>query len=355
MKMRSFRNEQKKDGTGNLPMNLCCSIIIFFIAIMTPAFSTLGFADEAGFYDNFGFGAFQLRTQSPAQSLRFTMLDILSGPIKAGWRTSTGMAWTNTWADMKRYTFDYEMLDSHIALSYAFNNRFEFGVFFENRSFFGGHMDNTIQEFHDLFGIGQSGRDEVEHNLSRVIIRDGQGNILTEFGADRFENNGIGLVAQYVIHPGTVLWPVICVNGQLRYALKEPDVVTDNDEPLDAYIGIALSKRLSEKWHAYSNMGYTYYGQTEFDNMELESRSVSGMLAIAYDWTANFSLLVQYLFHEGVLDDYDELGDYSHEIVFGFQYMTDHGGMVELGLIENVVNTDNSPDVGLHFAYAYRF
>jgi len=328
------------------------TFLFFIFILLMPSH---GFTEEVDFNYNFGPGAFQLRSQSPGQSLRFTMLDILSGPIDTGWRASIGAAWTNTWVDKKEYTLDYEMLDAHIAISYAFNNRFELGFFFENRSFFGGYMDNTIENFHDLFGIGQSGRDEAEHNLSRVIQRDDQGNILTEFNADKMENNGIGFVVQYVIHPGTTLWPAVWVNGQLRYALKEPDIVTDNDEPLDTYIGIGLSKRLSEKWHTYSNMGYTHYGQTEFDNMELENNALSGMLAIAYDWTPNFSLLVQYLFHEGVLNDLGKLSNYSHEIVLGFKWMTDHGGMVELGLIENIINTDNSPDVGLHFAYAYRF
>jgi len=326
---------------------------LFFTIILLMA--PKGYTEEVDSNYNFGHGPFQYRSQSPGQSLRFTMLDILSGPINAGWRTSTGAAWTNTWADKKEYTLDYEMLDAHIAISYAFNKRFELGFFFENRSFFGGYMDNTIQEFHDLFGIAQSGRDEVAHNLSRVILRDDQGLVIAEFDADKFENNGIGVIVQYVIHPGTSLWPAICVNGQLRYALKEPDIITDNDEPLDAYIGIALSKRLSEKWHTYSNVGYTHYGQTEFDSLNLESNALSGMVAVAFDWTPTFSLLVQYNFHEGVINDLGKLSNYSHEIVFGFKWMTDHGGMVELGLIENIIDTDNSPDFGIHFAYAYRF
>lgn len=331
---------------------------LFITILLSTTLSLLspqGYAQEPDFNYNFGLGSFRYRSQSPGQSLRFTMLNILSGPIKAGWRTSAGAAWTNTWADKDMYLLDYEMLDAHIAISYAFNQRFELGLFFENRSFFGGYMDNTIQEFHDLFGIGQSGRDKVEHNLSRVILRDDRGNTLTEFSADRLENNGVGLFAQYIIHPGTTLWPAICVNGQLRYALKEPDVMADSDEPLDTHVGIGLSKRLTRKWHTNFTIGYTHYGQTEFDNMELESNALSGMLSMAYDWTANFSLLVQYNFHEGVINNFDKLSNCSHEIVLGFKWMTDHGGIVELGLIENIIETYNSPDVGLHFAYAYRF
>ncbi|MBW1855523.1 MAG: DUF3187 family protein, partial [Deltaproteobacteria bacterium] len=128
-------------------------ILFFLITLLMPSH---GFTEDVDSNYNFGRGAFQYRSQSPGQSLRFTMLDILPGPINAGWRTSTGATWTNTWADNDEYTLDYEMLDAYVAVSYAFNNRFEIGFFFENRSFFGGYMDNTIQEFHDIFGIGQS-------------------------------------------------------------------------------------------------------------------------------------------------------------------------------------------------------
>ncbi len=67
--------------------------------------------------------------------------------------------------------------------------------------------------------------------------------------------------------------------------------------------------------------------------MQLESNALSGMFAVAYDWTPNFSLLVQYNFHEGVINNFGKLSNYSHEIVVGFKWMTDHGGMVELGVI----------------------
>ena len=53
--------------------------------------------------------------------------------------------------------------------------------------------------------------------------------------------------------------------------------------------------------------------------------------------------------------NFDKLSNYSHEIVVGFKWMTEHGGLIEFGVIENIIETYNSPDVGLHFAYAYRF
>ncbi len=329
--------------------------ITFTFIIITVLIPSRGFADVVDFKYNFGLGTFQCRSQSPGQSLRFTMLDIISGPINAGWRTSTGTSWTNTWAEKKNYRMDYEMVDVHVAISYGINNRFEFGFFFENRSFFGGNMDNAIEGFHDLFNINQDGRDEVDHNLSRVILRDDNRNILSEFSADKFENNGVGFVFQYILHPGTTLWPAVCINGQLRYAIKEPAVMNDHEEPFDTYIGMGLSKRFSEYWYSYFNMGYTHYGQTEFDRLEFDSDSLSGVLAIAYGWTPNLSLLVQYIFHEGVINGLDSLTQYSHEVVLGLKWITDHGGTVELGLIENIVETDNSPDVGLHFAYSFRY
>jgi len=304
---------------------------------------------------NYGLGIFMMRSQSPGPSLRFSMPYIFPSRNKSGWTTYIGADWTNVWAEKKNYTLDYEMLDIHAAVSYCFNSRFELGFFMENRFFFGGEMDNAIEKFHDLFDIAQDGRDESDQNLSRVILRDDQGTVLLEYNAEKFENNGVGLFVQYTLHHGNTRWPSISVNGQMRYALKEPDAITDDDQPLDMGIGIGLSKGFCEKWHTYFNLNFTYYGQTEFDGLAFDNNSLSGILALSYGWTPKFSLLIQYIFHEGVIHDLDSLDKYSHEVIMGFKWLLTHGGVVELGLIENIIDTDNSADVGLHFAYTYRF
>jgi hypothetical protein len=111
-----------------------------------------------------------------------------------------------------------------------------------------------------------------------------------------------------------------------------------------------MSKRLTEKWYTYAYVGYTFYGHTEF-----EGDALSEILAIAYNWIVNFSLLAQYLYHDGVIKDFSSLSDPSYEVDLGFKWRLSHGGIVGFGLIVNIIAQDNSPDFGLHLAWACSF
>lgn len=331
-------------------------IIIFSVLLINLALPANSFSDEAGFDYNYGFGILQLRSQSPAQSLRLTMPSVIPGAFKPGiFDVHTSLTWTNVWVDNSRVALDYEMLDTHIAVSYGINKQFGLGIAFDQRNYFGGGMDNFIQEFHDLFGIGQNGRDRVDRNLSRIIRYDDQGNIIFETDDLSFlENNGISLITQYILSHGTNRLPAIGVSGVLRYGLNTSSS-EDNHEPLDWSIGIGLSKRWSDTWYTYSYLGYTNYGQTEMFGQEFKDESISFMLAFAWQWKPNFSILFQYVFSEGVVKDLGSLSDPSHEMNLGFKWQLSSGSIIEFALIENVITLDNSPDFGLHLALSYPF
>ena len=314
------------------------------------------FSNEAGFDYNYGLGILQLRSQSPAQSLRLTMPSIIPGAFKPGsFGVHAGTTWTNVWVDRSEVALDYEMLDTHIAVSYGINQRLGLGMAFDQRNYFSGAMDNFIQEFHDLCGIDQNGRDKVDRNLSRIIRYDDQGNIIFQTDdLSNMENNGISLVAQYILSHGTRRWPAIGVSGLLRYGLNTPSS-EDNHEPLDWNIGIGLSKRLTNTWYMYSHLCYTNFGQTELFGLEFEGDAISFMLALACQWKPNFSILLQYVFSEGVVKDFGSLSDSSHEVNIGFKWQLSSGSIIEFALVENIITFDNSPDFGLHLAFSHPF
>jgi Protein of unknown function (DUF3187) len=333
------------------PLPLLLSVLLISLALPPNIFS-----DETGFDYNYGPGTLQLRSQSPAQSLRLTMANIVPGAIKpAELDFHAGTTWTNVWVDSSEVALDYEMLDTHIAVSYGINKRLVLAMAFDQRNYFGGAMDNFIQEFHDLFGIDQNGRDKVDRNLSRIIRYDDQGNIIFQTDdLSNMENNGISFVAQYILSHGTRSWPAIGISGMLRYGLNTPPS-EDNHEPLDWNIGIGLSKRLTNSWYMYSNLCYTNFGQTELFDLQFEGDAISFMLALAWKWKPNFSILLQYVFSEGVVKDFGSISDPSHEMNLGFKWQLSSGSLIEFALIENVITFDNSPDFGLHLAFSHPF
>ncbi len=108
--------------------------LLLSVLLISLALPPNSFSDETGFDYNYGPGTLQLRSQSPTQSLRLTMPSVIPGAIKPGiLSVNAGTTWTNVWVDSSKVKLDYEMLDTHIAVSYGINKRLGFGMAFDQR------------------------------------------------------------------------------------------------------------------------------------------------------------------------------------------------------------------------------
>ena len=70
---------------------------------------------------------------------------------------------------------------------------------------------------------------------------------------------------------------------------------------------------------------------------------------------AQQSVLVQYLVTEGLIEDFAPFSDESNEITLGYKWEVRNRGVLEIGLIENIISFDNSPDFGFHVGFSQRF
>lgn len=306
-------------------------------------------------YDyNYGLGPVNFRTNSPGQSLRLVLPNIVPGTIRPGWGFNIALSTSNVWlTEEKEYTLDFEIFDGRIAAHYGLNNRFGFGFFFDQRIYYGGILDGVIEGFHGLLGIDQDGRDQWPRYETWVIRKDL--GVTTEDVNQKLTNNGIGMALSYVLTHGTENWvPALSLNGLVRYGLDGPE---SPDEPLDFGISLGAAKRISKRWYAYGQLGYTHYGMTQLDYLliELEDNLFSGMLAVAWQVTPNVPILIQYQFHEGAIKNFGKLNDPTQEFVIGFKWKMDHGGVLEFGIVENLLAPDNSSDFGVNLGYSYQF
>ncbi len=67
------------------------------------------------------------------------------------------------------------------------------------------------------------------------------------------------------------------------------------------------------------------------------------------------SLVLQYLGSEGVATDLGPFSETANEVTLGWKGEIRPAGVLEFGLIENIVTFDNSPDFGFHLGYTQRF
>jgi hypothetical protein len=342
-----------------------CRISLVFIAVVALsciAFPTVpGWTQELSDDYNYGLGKIDLRSQSPAQSLRFTLPLLIPGDINAGWGFRIANTWTNVWAEESEYVLDYEMSETLVTLTYGFNKRFGVSIEFENRNYFGGHMDGLIQGFHDLFGIDQEGRDDVSKGRKVIQRFDPKtGQMLSETSAEDLENNAMVFLMNYTLTHGTKIWPAANVFGAVRYALSCAELCRDN-HPVDAGFGLGLAKRWTERWYTYASLGYTLYESREVLEpapgvapMDFEDNAFTGLFVIAWHYTPSFSILAQYLYSGASIKNIDVLDEASHEVHFGFKWKTKYG-MLEFAIIENVVTMSNSPDFGVHGGWGFHF
>ncbi len=314
-----------------------------------------GFAEQVTPGYNLGFGPLQIRSQALGQSLRMTMMPIDPGRFEEnGYHFFCSTVWTNVWADEDRYFLDYEMMDTRLEISKAFTERLVLSIGYDQRNYFGGAMDNSIAQLHDLFGIDQNGRDKVPHNDSRFILYDAAGNTVSDTrDVAHADNNCVYLTGQYLLHPGTTQMPAVAISTTVKYGLETPPN-EDDDEPLDMGIAVGLFKRWSLHWYSYHQLGYIRYGQTELFGLKFEEYNLYAMNAVAWRWKTNLSILLHYIYHEGALEDFGGLSDASHELNFGFKWKMLSGNIIEFALVENIITFDNSPDFGLYLAYKYR-
>jgi hypothetical protein len=303
-----------------------------------------------------GLGPLQLVSQSPGQSLRLGLVPHTPAELSTGdWRVHVGSTWVNVWSQGRGYELDYEALASEVLVAHGIDDSFAIEVGAISRVTFGGAMDGFIQGFHDLLGMDQNGRDEVEDN--RNIIRidptgTQQGVLLSN--AELRENRRVfvRVAGLYTISRGGNGWPAISLSGTLQAPIDSSRSYTGG--LLDVSLDLSIAKALGN-WVGYASVAWTRFGADNVYGINLHRSNWAGLGAVEYRMNPDWSLLLQYLVSQGVAPDLYAFSKPSHEVVMGTQVRIGKRTTFQLGLIENVFIFDNSPDFGVHLAVEMRF
>lgn len=316
-----------------------------------------GFRGTGICFSNVGYGPLRLPSQSPFQSLRYGLMPrtpstLAEGFFEARW-TET---WVNLWAiDAGEHLVDFEMLQSSFSLAYGLSDVLQIEVGFVQKSRFGGVMDGFIQDFHDLFGIDQGGRDDAEKGgfALQVDREDGTTAVRLDPGDRGSFSESLLATLQHNVTCGTDVLPAFAYALTVRRELGDQEDMPDA-ESVDLAASVSLSKRFGD-FYGYVSVGYAWFGKERFEGVELRATQLSGLVALEWQVGAGASLVVQYLISEGVAEDLREFSEASYEVTFGGKFEVAPMTVLEIGLVENVVTFDNSPDFGIHAGLLRRF
>lgn len=308
-------------------------------------------------FSNVGYGPLSLTSQSPFQSLRSSFLPRTPSTLAENhFEVRQTETWVNVFAQSAgKYLLDFEMLRSSVAVAYGITDTVEVEAEFVNKSRFGGAMDSFIQGFHRTFGLDQGGRDTVPKNDFAFDVAPQGGNSGVSLSNQARGDFSQELLAtlQYNVTCGAAEMPALAAAVTVRGDLGNSDELRGG-LPVSLAMSLSASKRVGE-FYGYLGVGMAWFGHQDFLGIELRPTQLSALAAVEWRFAAEMSLVLQYLVSQGVARALGPFSAPSHEITLGFKGEITRGAVLELGLIENVITFDNSPDFGLHLGLTLRF
>lgn len=331
-------DNNKKDQIDNMNIDLKLVSIIPIVC----GFSAPTYASDA-------YGPLRSYAQSPMQS------NALSNVLRSGAsmpegsiEAYTSLTAASVWAETDDYMLDYYHNQLEFGAKWQVDELWQWEINYRWTFAADNHLDSLTQAFHDLFGIGQNGRDAVDKH--RFYISMPEYGIEVEDFAGETLSSGISTYLQYQLYEDEQ--HALSLGGSLYYNGV-------NQGPFKGHSfeqGIQLNYSFYRQDHAL----YTMFGITLRDKdlslADIPYRSETFAFAAGYRYAISkrHHLLLEYHLYQGATEGPDDFTDPSNEVLLGYRYLLDNSAF-EIMMIENARNMDNSTDIAFTFGYRYLF
>jgi len=295
-------------------------------------------------------GPLNIRSMAPGQALRLAPLPRSPYGLPAGENElQLHIAAASIYLSSPDiYLVDFNFTDTRIAINHGFDNGWSAELSFNDRRIQNLYLDEIVVAFHDALGIEQNGRDE-NINQTRINIPQYSANFGSEL--EGAFSQTLGLSIQKILIDKTIEWPALALIFNSSIETLSNGMIEKGS--VDYGLQLTLAQKKSSGY-LFANMSYTRFGSDKTLNViPLAEDQFSGMLGYEFYVDTNEAFIVQYLFSEGVIVDLGALEDISHEIHLGYKWRTKQN-IFEVGLVENIVNFDNGPDVAFTFGITHR-
>jgi hypothetical protein len=315
-------------------------------------------------------GPFAIRDQFPVKLLFLSLRPEGAALLpENAWRFSVGFAYTNTYAvtrpvgnprvasdyyqaapaDEYRLFVDAEVLHLTLDLDWRIAHRLQAGVTLPILLQSGGFLDRTVEGFHRLFRLSNGGREETPRNAYGVfVVRSGQFWIARD-DAPRMQPGDVVLRLKHPVFVSAGAWPSVSWLNAVKLPTGRFEHLTGSGGT-DLQMALLVTQPVGRRLAAHYNLAHTRLGKPA-RHAGFPVRSVlSQMLAIEYLATPRLSVLVQALsntslFPESALGPLDRT---AYELHAGVKYAVSPSTRFEIGLMENLSQYQNTPDIGLH-------
>ena len=295
-------------------------------------------------------GPLNIRSMSPGQALRLAPIPkspygLPQGKTEFQFNVAGASVFLQSPGE---YLIDFNFTDTRFAVNHGFANGWSAEISFSDRRIVNLNLDEVVEGFHDVFGIEQNGRDE---NLSQTRVEFPMSSVSLGNELNGVFSQSVGITLQKVLIDKSVSWPALAVILNTSVETLNDGMIEDGS--FDYGIQFSAAQKKSSGY-LFANLSYTKFeSDLTLGVLPLTETQFSGMLGYEFTQSENQAFIVQYLFSQGVLENIGALEDVSHEIHLGYKWRTERN-IFEAGLVENIVNFDNGPDVAFTFGVTHR-
>lgn len=295
------------------------------------------------------YGPVQSYTQSPFHT------NSLSPQLRSGFSMDenqleafgTGTI-SSIWAVTPDYELDYYQNQIAVGSRWQLHQDWQLELNYRWNYAGNNHLDQLTISFHDWFNIDQNGREDVAKN--RFIID------IPEYGIDlenfRGESLSHALTSYLQYQVVTKEHHGLSIGLSVYYNNTNSGIFASSEFEQ----GIQINYGYRRNKHSLDAiMALTFRNTpTVFKDMPYRSSTWTVGSSYRYQLFERHHLIGQLAVHEGVSSGEDEFSKPSTEFTFGYRYLLGSSA-IELTIIENMFNADNSTDIAFGIGYRYRF
>lgn len=246
---------------------------------------------------------------------------------------------SSIWAHSNDYSLDYYQTNVTAGMKLPTGEKFTTGIEYQYTWANDNGLDSFVMDFHDLFGVGQNGRDEVEEDGFHVSSE--------RYGVqlDDFEDENLvsALKMELQYHWYQSDTDALSLSGLIYF--DQPDEDSFRSDAFEYGLQLNYSKSLS-KHSFHSTVGLI----KRSDNSSLESIDIVNVtaeigLGYVYALSESHHFISEYYIFQGALDDDSAFSKPSQEVTLGYRYLFADFSAIELSMTENIGNMDNSTDI----------
>ena len=336
------------------------SVTAAFLALL-PALSWAGETSEEESRirverTNVGYAPFDSVSFSPFSSLRPGFLPAMASTLGSGcFEARLSQSWAKVISNTADWMIDYEVLRTSAKIDYGISDFLSIELEVDaSERVPGGALQRFILGFHRAFGIKSSYITPYPADYYRFEVTPPGGGArvdLRDQDCQPFVASGLLSLRQ------TLTWGDDWIPATAAALSLRTDLVQQNlrgGSPVDVAASVSCSKGAGPLVF-YLGVDVEWYGRESLPGIPLRPIQWTVLGAIEWRCLPRFSIVAQYLLKRGAVDQLQDFSVPSNEITAGFKWEIGAGILIGIAILENVVDSYNTPDFGVHVELSLRW